>query len=84
MASVTVTEGVATIVCLESTQGIYSLAFQTSDATVIHDALSSLVYAGFITAADAKHLQTLALDAAGMGSAGVTRASGGAAPTRDA
>jgi hypothetical protein len=68
MAAVTVTEGVPTIVCPEKTHGICSLAFHTSDLTIIHDALSSLVYAGFMTATAAKHLQTPAIDAAGMGS----------------
>ena len=68
MAAISVTEEVATIVALEKEQGMYSLSFRTGDPTIIDDALASLVYAGFMTDADAKHLQALAVEAAAMGS----------------
>jgi hypothetical protein len=68
MAAISVTTQVPTIVSLEKDRGIYTISFQSSDRTIIHDALSSLVYAGFMTAADAKYLQTLAMDASGRGS----------------
>lgn len=70
MAAISVTEEVATIVALEKEQGMYSLSFRTSDPTIIEDALASLVYAGFMTDGDAKHLQALAVEAAAMGADG--------------
>lgn len=68
MAAISVTQEVATIVALEKEQGMYSLSFRTGDPTIIDDALASLVYAGFMTDEDAKHLQALAVEAAAMGS----------------